>query len=179
MSELKTGTLKNLNDLIVPGNATIHADGRTGVVVSLMGDKVINGVSKDTVTARVHIKHQNGESFNTYRYDGRSHNDASMDIVSVSQPKREPQPGEVWEFSDGPYVITQAHHGVSATRLDGNQFHNSEYQYEDGVRGTRVAPSLEAYYEKKIARKLLESFNSEGVAATVQIIRFTAEDPIN
>ena len=86
--------------------------------------------------------------------------------------KREPQPGEVWLLPA---------YGFEAIFCMDRAFRS----FDDGVERANLsdmefaAPSLEAYYEKKIARKLLKSLNSEGVAATVQIIRFTAEDPIN
>ncbi len=96
-------------------------------------------------------------------------------------PKREPQPGEVWSSDDGFFECMTELGGMrpfgAASLLCGS----NTYDHKPHVihRMKFAAPSLEAYYEKKIARKLLKSLNSEGVAATVQIIRFTAEDPIN
>lgn len=73
-----------------------------------------------------------------------------MDWSAFRIKPRQSVTGEVWEFSDGAYLITQSCHGVSATRLDGNQFKPADYSFEDGVRGTRVASSIQEY----IARKL-------------------------
>ena len=81
---LEAGKLANLNDL-VPGAKVTFVGWADGIVVGDMGTYTTKGGTDDIVERRLHIKHGNvGESFHTYRHDGRSTSDASHDITSVT-----------------------------------------------------------------------------------------------
>ena len=82
--DLEAGQLKNLNDLVAGAKVTfIGCD--DGVVIGDMGPYTTGGDTDDIVSRRLHIKHGiAGESFHTYRHDGRSNHDASHDITSVT-----------------------------------------------------------------------------------------------
>ncbi len=75
--------------------------------------------------------------------------------------KREPQPGEVWSSDDGFFECMTELGGMrpfgAASLLCGS----NTYDHKPHVihRMKFAATSLEAYYEKKIARKFLEESN--------------------
>lgn len=70
------------------GSTITHADGRRGVVYQIC-EKVIDGINQPSTagilaSVRLFITYKDtGESYDTYRQDGRSKNFANNDIVSI------------------------------------------------------------------------------------------------
>ena len=85
---MEAGQLKNLNDC-VEGSVITHVNGKVGIQQDAPWTKVTVGETTNVCEARLCINYGKGkgESYMTYRIDGRSHCDPEYDIVSIELPE--------------------------------------------------------------------------------------------
>lgn len=82
MKLLNAGKLNDLNDFII-GSSVLSADGLVGFICGT-GKPVINHPSGDICQIQADIRYPlAGNTYHTYRHDGRSNHNAHKDIVRV------------------------------------------------------------------------------------------------